>query len=271
MSNLYALTPGIYTAYDYQYDVATGEWKLRRTMEVEAIADGFSWVDFTMILALNAPEVPIVIDPEPAPDPAPVPVPAPSPKPEPESESATTFVSIGINETQPGSTTASDDGTIILTTAGTDVWAPPDGFRFHYREAVGDLDIIVKVAEMSESHIYGKAGLMIRETLEDDAVHVYLYANVPSRERTQMSYRAVKGEKAQGEHLRHAFPMWLRLLRRGSLMTGLVSANGVDGWQKVHEFDLPMPDSVLVGLAATSHEIDVPVTAKFTGLSLTAL
>src|ERR1700690_3645523 len=53
-----------------------------------------------------------------------------------------------------------------------DIWEKSDQFQFVYKQQVSDFDIAVRVESFPPAHLYSKAGLMIRETLNADSPHL---------------------------------------------------------------------------------------------------
>ena len=65
--------------------------------------------------------------------------------------------------------------TITVAGAGTDIGGTSDEFHFAYLPASGDLDVRVKVASLENVDPSAKAGIMIRESLQDDARHAFMF------------------------------------------------------------------------------------------------
>ena len=65
------------------------------------------------------------------------------------------------NPTIAGSTTTSG-ATYTIRAAGSDIWNNADQFHFAYRVVSGDLDVSVRVASLTNTDAWAKAGVMIR-------------------------------------------------------------------------------------------------------------
>jgi regulation of enolase protein 1 (concanavalin A-like superfamily) len=62
---------------------------------------------------------------------------------------------------------------------------------------------------------------------------------------------------------------WLRLKRVGNDFTGFVSADGKT-WKEYGSYSLDLPETVLLGLAATSHIETASTTVVFRNLGVSA-
>ena len=71
----------------------------------------------------------------------------------------------------------SSGSTFTVVGAGTDVGGRSDEFHFAYQPTSGDLDVRVQVATLQNVDPGAKAGLMIRESLTDDARHAFMYVS----------------------------------------------------------------------------------------------
>ena len=73
-----------------------------------------------------------------------------------------------------GSATTSGS-TVTVVGGGTDVGGTSDEFHFAYLPSSGDLDVRVRVASLQNVDPSAKAGIMIRESLQDDARHAFMF------------------------------------------------------------------------------------------------
>src|SRR5690606_14222593 len=96
---------------------------------------------------------------------------------------------------------------------------------------------------------WAKAGVMIRETLDANSKHALMMVTPSSG--TGMKWRATTGGASTQALVTGAAPRWLKLERRGKMVTGFESSDGVS-WNVVQRVALSMTDDVLVGLAVCS-------------------
>src|SRR5678816_4684724 len=59
-----------------------------------------------------------------------------------------------------------------IIAGGADIWEKSDQLHFVCKQVSGDFDIAVRVESFTPAHLYSKAGLMIRETLNADSPHL---------------------------------------------------------------------------------------------------
>ncbi|MEI7732564.1 MAG: hypothetical protein WCO56_23535 [Verrucomicrobiota bacterium] len=177
-----------------------------------------------------------------------------------------------------GSATAVTGGWDI-TAGGADIWEKSDQFHFVFTEMPGDFDVAVRVERFTPAHLYSKAGLMIRESLNADSAHLMfvLFADNAPRNNNlgayEMQFRAVAGADCQAVYpavrppappeFPAAFPYsWLRVTRRENLFKAFASTDGKN-WKTYAEQILALAGTLQVGPALTSHNPQLPARATF--------
>lgn len=151
-----------------------------------------------------------------------------------------------------GSLTTTADGYTIAA-GGTNIFGASDQFFFAYQEITGDFDYQVRIASLSFSEVWAKAGLMARETLSTNSRHASAFTT-PNVSGTFFSFRSTNGG---GTTNLGSFPTaypntWLRLKRAGNAFTGYA---GVDGqtWSLLGSVTLNAPsNTVYLGMAVTA-------------------
>ncbi|MGO4791603.1 PQQ-dependent sugar dehydrogenase [Paenibacillus sp. 2KB_20] len=151
--------------------------------------------------------------------------------------------------------------------AGKDIWGKSDQFNYVYQPWTGDGAIIALVSSQTNSHEFAKAGIMIRETLNADSKHVDLLVT-PSNGFT-FQYRAETGGTSQSEKIASTSPAWIKLERKGNVIKGYVSNNGLN-WGDLGNVTLNMNASLYVGLAVSSHNETKLSTAIFDKVKVNA-
>lgn len=151
--------------------------------------------------------------------------------------------------------------------AGTDIWGKSDQFNYMYQPWTGDGAIIALVSSQTNSHDFAKAGIMIRETLNADSKHVDLLLT-PSNGFT-FQYRTETGGTSQSVKIASTSPAWVKLERKGNVIKGYVSNNGLN-WGDLGNLTLNMNASLYVGLAVTSHNVSSLSTATFDKVKVNA-
>jgi regulation of enolase protein 1 (concanavalin A-like superfamily) len=154
-----------------------------------------------------------------------------------------------------------------VSAAGADIWGTADAFRYTYRPLSADGVIVARVASMSGTEPWMKAGVMIRASTAPGAPHAAMFVSLSKGLAFQR--RSVEGGLSMhtaGPAL--PAPYWLKLERSGHIFTASVSSDGV-AWSVVGGADIPMPGTVLVGLAVTSHTSAALATAVLDSVKVT--
>jgi hypothetical protein len=166
----------------------------------------------------------------------------------------------------PGSTTWSGDR-VTIESAGRDVWDTADQFRFVSRSVTGDVDIVTRVDSLAAVHRWTKAGVMIRADAAAGSPHAFMLVSgekgLAFQRRPERDGLSVSTEGGAG-----TAPRWLWLSRRGDRFEAYAAVDG-GAWTRVGTDTIPMPASVLAGLALTSHHDGAIATAVFSNTVVT--
>jgi hypothetical protein len=166
-----------------------------------------------------------------------------------------------------------------LTAGGADIWEKSDQFHFVHAAVSGDFDLAVRVGSFTPAHLYSKAGLMIRESLEPDSAHLMflIFAHDAPRNNNlgvyELQFRPRAGADCQGVYpavrppappeFPAAYPnCWLRVRRRGNQFSAFASTDG-KAWRLYGELILALATELQVGPALTSHDSEMAATAAF--------
>jgi len=144
------------------------------------------------------------------------------------------------------------DGTWTIQGSGDDIWNNDDEFHFVYQPIGGDVTVTARVASMTNTNGWAKAGVMIRETL--DATSTHAMSVVTPGSGVSFQRRRVTGQ--QSYHTTNgglSAPYWVRIQREGNAFHSYRSPDGVT-WTLVGTDTITMTQpTVYVGLAVTSH------------------
>ncbi len=166
---------------------------------------------------------------------------------------ATAWVNTDIGSVgQKGTSTANADGTISVRGGGADIWTETDAFQFDYQTLAGNGSVVTRVAGQTNTNVWAKSGIMLREDLTSDSRFV-LIALTPGN-----------GVAFQARNFTHKTPTvsktaagkigsYLKLTRSGSTFTGYASADGKT-WVTVGSTTITMVNNVFAGLAVTAHD-----------------
>ncbi|MDX1951995.1 MAG: PA14 domain-containing protein [Verrucomicrobiota bacterium] len=162
-----------------------------------------------------------------------------------------------------GSTTTLSDG-YELRAGGADIWGNSDQFRYAYEQRSGDFDVRVRVESLTQTDLYTKAGLMVRDTLAANARHIFalVFPSNAARNNNDGGYEFQSRDTVGGNATaiyppapqpRVGFPnTWLRLKREGNIWTAYSSSDG-EVWQLYATKTLALPSTIYFGLAVTAH------------------
>lgn len=158
-----------------------------------------------------------------------------------------------------GSTTQ-NGGTFTLVGGGDDIWGDADQMHLTYQSLPGDGEFVARVASLTgATDGWAKAGIIVKQSPTAGAPYA-LMAVTP----------------ANGVNFQHGFTSnalaateggWLKVVRAGDTVTGLVSADGVT-WNEVGSATVDLGDEAVVGLFVSSHDGSNLVTATFDNVTL---
>ena len=132
-----------------------------------------------------------------------------------------------------------------VTGGGADIWGTSDQFSDLYQERSGDGTIVARVRGLQNAHAWSKAGVMFRETIAANAKQVDMI--VSSSKGIAMQFRGATGEATASA---------------GDVFTAEWSTDG-STWTTIGRATVPMPPTILVGLAVTSHNASATAAASF--------
>ncbi len=161
------------------------------------------------------------------------------------------------------------NGTFTVAGAGQGTFfSSSDGFHYVYQPLTGDGTILARVVSLQGSST-AQAGIMIRETLDPGANHVYLFDYSSA---IWMTERTTTGASSSYNSLGSAtLPYWIKLTRSGNVFTMYGSADGVSWTQLGASQTVSMAQSVYAGLAVTSRSTSSLATATFDNVSANSL
>ena len=160
-----------------------------------------------------------------------------------------------------GNATAADG---VLTLKGTlDLWGVSDGCHFAWQPLKGDGHIVARVLSIEHTQHHAKAGVAIRESLAADVRHATM-VDTPV-DGTQFLVREETGGKTTVQRTnlnRETLPYWVKLVASGDQLTGYESLDGQE-WVQTGTAKLKLPETVYIGLVASSHLKDTLCSASF--------
>jgi len=155
-----------------------------------------------------------------------------------------------IGPTQIPGSTRHELNTFTVRGSGTQIEGDTDSFHYLFKPVHGDSEIVAEVLSIQYTHPSAKAGLMMRENLNDYARHVTI-AMTAMRGGVFQARSTERFATEASPPLSIFAPYWLKLKRHGDEFTAYTSPNG-RRWTQVHKMDLPMAENFYVGLAVAS-------------------
>lgn len=161
---------------------------------------------------------------------------------------------------------AVSNGIDTVSGSGKDIWGNADSFHWTYLPVWGDCTNIARVSGLTDTDPWAKAGVMIRESFNQDSVNAYMAMTASNG--ALFSFRSSTGNSSSsaGQGSVSA-PYWVKLVRSGNTFTGYTSADGV-GWLEIGSTVIPMATNAFAGLAVTAHNNTLVNTATFDHVSI---
>ncbi|MGJ8653876.1 MAG: ThuA domain-containing protein [Opitutaceae bacterium] len=156
-------------------------------------------------------------------------------------------------------------GTFTIDGAGSDIWGNSDEFHFVWQAVTGDISVIAQVTSQTDTNDWAKAGVMIRESVNADSAHAMTVLTPGNG--VQFQRRTSTGSNTNNNGTSSSAPVWVRMDRIGNNFTGYHSTDG-NSWNPLGSVTISMSNSVVVGLAVTSHSGNNLSTAIFTDVSV---
>jgi hypothetical protein len=178
-----------------------------------------------------------------------------------------------------GSFVESPAGVYTMTASGEDIWDVPDvrrpskgyhdEFRYAYMQVSSDYAITAKVESITNTDVWAKAGVMIRDSADANSMHVMSCLTPGSG--IAFQHREVAGGLSYNDFNTPPInaPYWVGLKRQGNLFTALYCSDGIlANFAPLGSISLTMPDPVCIGLSLTSHNTAATCTAVFSDVHL---
>ena len=169
-------------------------------------------------------------------------------------------------------------GVYTMTGAGLDIWDNADDFHFAYARLQGDGSITARIDSVEYVHQWTKAGVMIRNTLEPVSQHGIVFLSPNGRVSFQWRDKEKGITRGVGSEANTVKPPhWVRFIREGNRFTPQHSGDGVQwvalpGLQDPNtpaSVEMPMNETVYVGLAITSHNTTRAAEARISNVTVT--
>ena len=155
------------------------------------------------------------------------------------------------------------DGKFSVKGSGGDIWGNADAFHFVWQPVTGDCEIVARIAAVPAAPSQAKIGLMIRSDLAREASECSVVAVAGTK--LQFLSRVTNGKPTTAKDKAGTpVPRWLRLVRKGAVITGYDSPDGKAWTEAGHETLTDIGATAFVGLAVCSHSKDQLASGLFT-------
>jgi len=164
----------------------------------------------------------------------------------------------------------STTGIYTVKGSGSDIWGTADEFHYVWTQWDGNFDITVRVDSVQNVNAWTKAGIMIRQNLNPGSAHASLFAS-PGK---GVAFQRRPVENAISVHTagpNTTAPVWLKLQRRGDVITAYHRKATADAWSAIGQETLTgLSRAPLVGLAVSSHADGKVATGVFSRVEIQA-
>jgi len=156
-------------------------------------------------------------------------------------------------------------GKYFVNGSGTDIYSTSDQFHFVYQPLKGNGEIVAQVVNITNTNVWAKAGVMIRETLNNNSTNAFML--VSSSSGTGLQQRPTTGGASSMTKGAGVSPFWVKLVRNNNVLTGYQSSEGTI-WTKVGEVTISMAEDVYIGMAVSSHVAGTICPVRFDKVSV---
>jgi len=160
-----------------------------------------------------------------------------------------------------------DQKRFVVSASGYGIRGLRDEFHFVHWPLAGDGTIVARVDNLVKTHNLAKAGVMIRDTLDNNSRHAFMCVTA-GRGLFFQRRRNTGGFSAQTRTSGTA-PKWVKLERNGNLFTGSYSDDGAT-WTQLGSITITMANDIHIGLAVTAHLDGQINTATFSNVEIAA-
>jgi len=159
-------------------------------------------------------------------------------------------------------------GTYTVHGSGDEFFYASDSGHYLYRTLTGNGCITARVASLTPTALWAKAGIMIRENLSVGSK--YAAALVTPYAGLDYAWRTGTGGATSGSALVAGplAPYWLRLTRTGDVFSGEYSPDGVTWAPFANKTTIAMPATVTIGLVICANNPGTLGTVTYTDVTV---
>jgi regulation of enolase protein 1 (concanavalin A-like superfamily) len=145
------------------------------------------------------------------------------------------------------------NNTFVIDAGDGDFWGTACRGHFIYQPCSGNSQIIAKINDYAHVQSFSMAGVMIRESLEDNSKFAasLMISNPGPVMRERVETNGGVNQRTFANTAEKA-PYWVKLERIGNLFIASTSVNGLD-WNKTREVTINMSSNAYIGMVANTH------------------
>jgi hypothetical protein len=161
-------------------------------------------------------------------------------------------------------------GVFTINSSGTDIGGERDQFHFAYKRLTYPGSIVAKIESIENTHEWAKAGVMIRQSLDEISKNAFVYVT-PSNGIAFQTRAEWRQTSVATNQTGITAPLWLKLER--DEIGNFTASYSMDGttWQSVQNaspVDISMSSNVYIGLALTAHNSNAISQAVFSNVTI---
>jgi len=165
-------------------------------------------------------------------------------------------------------------GTYTMTAEGEDIWGTADQFHYAFKTLNGSGSMQAQVLSVENTNAWAKAGIMVRESLDPGSKFAWVFISPGNGCRFQARMTTDADAVADDSVVSSTqtaitAPYWIRFERdaAGNFRAFYSSDGGT--WQPMtwNAQNIPMAQTVYIGIALTSHSAGVVCEAQFSDIT----
>ena len=176
------------------------------------------------------------------------------------------------NTNTPAAWASYRSGAYTLQGAGRNISGRADDGAMASKLVSGNFEAVAKITNMDASSKYAGAGIMVRKSLDEDSPQGFIY--LTKENGSYFQYRDATGNSSRNRvgDREERVPMYIKLRRYGSNVTGYTSTTGLVGsWLEIYSANIELDNDSHLGFATFSKYNNQANTSIFEEYSVTPL
>ena len=171
----------------------------------------------------------------------------------------------GVGTPTPTGSASYNNNTFTVKGGGTDIWGTTDQSEYAYQNISGDGTFIARVPAQTNTDPWAKSGIMFKASTTSGSSYAAVFATPGNGVHLQANYNSDQSSSLSG-----AYPVWLKIVRNGSLFTAYQSPDDGTNWTKIGQVTVNMPTNATIGMFVNAHNGGTALnTTTFDNVSFT--